>query len=72
MFWVLKKTISLNLDGSFEYPQHMLWSRNKKNSYLIHTFNQRLDCEEVTEHQQPHDSKNTIKVKQLALSSLVR
>ena len=29
MFWVLKEP-SLIRDGAFEYPQHMLWSRNKK------------------------------------------
>ena len=26
-------------DGSFEYPQHMLWSRNKKNTFLVHILN---------------------------------
>ena len=30
VFWVLKR------DGSFEYPQHMFWMRNKENSYPIH------------------------------------
>ena len=41
-------TISLNMcfgcskepphrDGSFEYPQHMLWLRNKKNNFQLHT-----------------------------------
>ena len=24
-------------DGSFEYPQHMFWLRNKKNNFLLHT-----------------------------------
>ena len=24
--------------GSFEYPQHMFWIRNKENSFSIHTF----------------------------------
>ena len=24
-------------DGSFEYPQHMFWLRNKKNNPLLHT-----------------------------------
>ena len=24
-------------DGSFEYPQHMFWLRNKKNSFLLRT-----------------------------------
>ena len=24
-------------DGSFEYPQHMFWLRNKKNICLLHT-----------------------------------
>ena len=24
-------------DGSFEYPQHMFWLRNKKNSFQLHT-----------------------------------
>ena len=24
-------------DGSFEYPQHMFWLRNKKNNFQIHT-----------------------------------
>ena len=23
-------------DGSFEYPQHMFWLRNKKNKFLVH------------------------------------
>ena len=23
--------------GSFEYPQHMVWLRNKKNKFLLHT-----------------------------------
>ena len=27
MFWVLKRTVSLRRDGSFEYPQHMFWLR---------------------------------------------
>ena len=26
-------------DGSFEYPQHKFWSRNKKNNFLVHTLN---------------------------------
>ena len=41
-------SISLNLcygcskepshkDGSFEYPQHMFWLRNKKNNFQLHT-----------------------------------
>ena len=24
-------------DGSFEYPQHMFWLRNKKNNFQLHT-----------------------------------
>ena len=24
-------------DGSFEYPQHMFWLRNKKNKFQLHT-----------------------------------
>ena len=24
-------------DGSFEYPQHMFWLRNKKYNFLLHT-----------------------------------
>ena len=24
-------------DGSFEYPQHMIWLRNKKNNFQLHT-----------------------------------
>ena len=28
-------------DGSFEYPQHMFWLRNKKNNFLVHTLNLR-------------------------------
>ena len=24
-------------DGSFEYPQHMFWLRNKKNNFLLRT-----------------------------------
>ena len=27
-------------DGSFEYPQHMFWLRNKKISFLLHTLNE--------------------------------
>ena len=26
-------------DGSFEYPQHMFWLRNKKIIFLLRTFN---------------------------------
>ena len=26
-----------NRDGSFEYPQHMFWMRNKENRLPIHT-----------------------------------
>ena len=26
-----------NRDGSFEYPQHMFWLRNKKNNFPVHT-----------------------------------
>ena len=48
MFWVLIKTVLLSIcfgcskelshrDGSFEYPQHMFWLRNKKNNFLLHT-----------------------------------
>ena len=25
-------------DGSFEYPQHMFWLRNKKNNFQVRTF----------------------------------
>ena len=25
------------LDGSYEYPQHMFWLRNKKNNFLLCT-----------------------------------
>ena len=28
-------------DGSFEYPQHMFWLRNKKNNFLLCTLNWR-------------------------------
>ena len=28
-----------HLDGSFEYPQHMFWLRNKKINFLVHTLN---------------------------------
>ena len=24
-------------DGSFEYPQHMFWLRNKENNFQLHT-----------------------------------
>ena len=24
-------------DGSFEYPKHMFWLRNKKNNFLLHS-----------------------------------
>ena len=27
-------------DGSFEYPQHMFWLRNKKSNFQLHT----LEC----------------------------
>ena len=30
-------------DGSFEYPPHMLWLRNKKNNFQMHTLIWRLD-----------------------------
>ena len=36
MFWVLKRT-----DGSFEYPQHMFWLKNKKNEFLLCRLNWR-------------------------------
>ena len=26
-------------DGSFEYPQHMFWLRNKKINFSVHTLN---------------------------------
>ena len=29
--------------GSFEYPQHMLWLRNKKINFLLHTIIWRPD-----------------------------
>ena len=29
MFWVLKRTEPSHWGGSFEYPQHMFWLRNK-------------------------------------------
>ena len=32
-----------NWDGSFEYPQHMFWMRNKENSFPIHTLIWRPD-----------------------------
>ena len=25
-------------DGSFEYPQHMYWLRNKKNNFPLHSY----------------------------------
>ena len=28
-----------HLDGSFEYPQHMFWLRNKKFNFLVRTLN---------------------------------
>ena len=31
-FWCLKEPY--HLDGSFEYPQHMFWLRNKKKIYF--------------------------------------
>ena len=37
MFLVLKRTVSSTRDGSFEYPQHMFWLRNKKNNFQLHT-----------------------------------
>ena len=42
MFWVLKR------DGSFEYPQHMFWLRNKKIIFLLHTLNSRPEyCNDI-------------------------
>ena len=35
MFWVPKRTISLKWDGSFKYPQHMFWLRNKKINFQV-------------------------------------
>ena len=32
-----------NRDGSFEYPQHMFWLRNKKNNFQLHTLTWRSD-----------------------------
>ena len=43
MFWVLKRTVSARRkepsqrDGSFEYPQHIFWLRNKKIIFSLHT-----------------------------------
>ena len=37
MFWCPKEPS--HRDGSFEYPQHMFWLRNKKNNFLLHTLN---------------------------------
>ena len=34
-YWCSKETS--HWDGSFEYPQHMVWLRNKKNNYQIHS-----------------------------------
>ena len=31
-------------DGSFEYPQHMFWLRNKKNNFQLHTLIWRPDA----------------------------
>ena len=31
-------------DGSFEYPQHMFWLRNKKIIFLVHTFKLKACC----------------------------
>ena len=36
MFWVVKISVSLTWDSSFECSQHMLWLSNKKNIFLIH------------------------------------
>ena len=42
MFWVLKRTVlSAHWDGSFEYPQHIFWLRNKKIVFLLCTLNKR-------------------------------
>ena len=35
MFWVLKEPS--HPDGSFEYPQHMFWMRNKENRFPMET-----------------------------------
>ena len=35
MFWCSKEPS--HLDGSFEYPQHMFWLRNKKNNFQLRT-----------------------------------
>ena len=37
MFWVLKRTVLAQKNGSFEYPQHMFWLRNKKKAFLVRT-----------------------------------
>ena len=31
-------------DGSFEYPQHMFWLRNKNNNFLLRTLTWRPVC----------------------------
>ena len=36
IFFVCSKEKS-HLDSSFEYPQHMFWSRNKKNIFQLHS-----------------------------------
>ena len=35
MFWVLKKMS--HREGSFGYPKHMFWLRNKKNNFQLPT-----------------------------------
>ena len=39
MFWVLEEPSQW--DGSFEYPQHMFWLRNKKINFFVCSLNQR-------------------------------
>ena len=43
MFWMLKNPSPSHWDGSFEYPKHTFWMRNKENSFPIRTLIWRPD-----------------------------
>ena len=36
-FWGYKEPSLSHRDGSFEYPHHMFWLRNKKSNICLHT-----------------------------------
>ena len=68
---VIMFLVSFNSDGSFEYPQHMFWLRNKKNNFQLCILIWGPDMVEISECEHYHDLINPYSFKSDCISQQI-